>query len=75
MWHRRHPHSLEWHNSTIAETCCRYTLGEVKEELLEAMGLKTEEEGSTMQFLRQGYKTSTWWEDDEELEKSNAWRT
>ena len=55
--------------------CCRYTLGEVKDELYEAMGLKTEEKGSTMQFLRQGYKTSTWWEDDEELEKSDAWRT
>lgn len=63
---------------TLSLACCmqcRYTLGEVKDELLESMGLKTEEAGSTMEFLRQGYKTSTWWEDDEELEKSDAWRT
>jgi hypothetical protein len=55
--------------------CCRYTLGEVKEELMGAMGLNTELEGSAMEFLRRGYKRSTWWEDDVELEKSNAWRT
>ena len=54
---------------------CRYTLYEVKEELLDAMGLNTEEEGSALQFLRRGYKTSTWWEDDEDVEKSDAWRT
>lgn len=60
-----------------AEGCrgCRYTLYEVKEELLDAMGLNTEEEGSALQFLRRGYKTSTWWEDDEDVEKSDAWRT
>jgi hypothetical protein len=54
---------------------CRYTLGEVKAELLEAMGLNTEAEGSRMQFLRRGYKTTTWWEDDEEKKQSDAWRT
>lgn len=54
---------------------CRYTLYEVKEELLDAMGLNTEEDGSALQFLRRGYKTSTWWEDDEDVEKSDAWRT
>ena len=54
---------------------CRYTLYEVKEELLDAMGLNTEEEGSALQFLRRGYKTSTWWEDDEDVEKSDSWRT
>ena len=53
----------------------RYTLGEVKAELLEAMGLDTEKEGSSMQFLRRGYKTTTWWEDDEGQEESDAWRT
>ncbi len=39
------------------------------------MGLNTEEEGSTAQFLRRGWKTSTWFEDDEEkLEQSKNWR-
>ena len=32
-------------------------------------------EGSTMQFLRRGYKTSTWWEDDAGLAKSDNWRS
>lgn len=32
-------------------------------------------EGSAMAFLRRGYKTSTWWEDDVELEQSGAWRS
>lgn len=61
-----------------ATTPCRarrYTLGEVKVELMEAMGLNTEAEGSRMQFLRRGYKTTTWWEDDDEQERSDAWRT
>lgn len=40
-----------------------------------AMGLDTEGEGSAMAFLRRGYKTSTWWEDDEEAEESHAWRS
>lgn len=53
----------------------RYGLGEFKRELMGAMGLDTEAEGSTMAFLRSGYKTSTWWEDDEELEQSNSWRS
>lgn len=34
----------------------RYNLGEFKEELMEAMGLNTEGEGSAMAFLRRGYK-------------------
>ncbi|GLC38956.1 hypothetical protein PLESTB_000465400 [Pleodorina starrii] len=58
----------------IAEDRARYNLGEVKEELTVAMGLATEAEGSTMQFLRRGYKTSTWYEDDYELEQSHEWR-
>jgi len=58
----------------IAEDRRRYNLGDVKEELLAAMGLNTEEEGSAMQFLRRGYKTSTWWEDEEVLEQSKIWR-
>ncbi|KXZ56733.1 hypothetical protein GPECTOR_1g660 [Gonium pectorale] len=58
----------------IAEDRARYNLGEVKEELTVAMGLATEAEGSTMQFLRRGYKTSTWYEDDYEQEQSHEWR-
>jgi hypothetical protein len=42
---------------------------------MEVMGLNTEEEGSTLQKLRRGYKTSTWWEDAEAEENSDAWRT
>lgn len=34
----------------------RYNLGEFKEELMSAMGLNTEGEGSAMAFLRRGYK-------------------
>ncbi|KAE9467672.1 hypothetical protein C3L33_00408, partial [Rhododendron williamsianum] len=34
----------------VAESATRFTLGE-------------EEEGSSLQFLRRGYKTSTWWEE------------
>lgn len=53
----------------------RYGLGEFKVELARAMGLDTEPEGSAMAFLRSGYKTSTWWEDDEDKEQSKAWRS
>ena len=53
----------------------RYGLGEFKAELTRAMGLDTEAEGSTMAFLRTGYKTSTWWEDDADKEESDGWRT
>lgn len=58
----------------VAESSDRFTLGETKEELLRALGIQ-EEEGSTMAFLRRGYKNSTWWEDDFELEMSSAWRS
>eukprot|EP00898_Chlorokybus_atmophyticus_P007047 jgi/Chlat1/7343/Chrsp59S06951 len=58
----------------VAEQRKRYNLGQMKEELLRAIGLDTEEKGSAMEFLRRGYKTSTWWEDDENLEESHAWR-
>lgn len=58
----------------IAEDKLRYNLGEVKEELMAAMGLNTEEAGSTMAFLRRGYKTSTWFEDETELEQHKDWR-
>ncbi|XVF24655.1 hypothetical protein REPUB_Repub13aG0145800 [Reevesia pubescens] len=58
----------------VAESATRFTLGETKEELLRVLGLQ-EEQGSQLEFLRRGYKTSTWWEDDVELEVSSAWRT
>ena len=51
----------------------RYTLFESKQELLVSLG-EAEEKGSNMEFLRAGYKTSTWFEEDEELEVSDAWR-
>ncbi|GAB4822300.1 hypothetical protein N2152v2_009346 [Parachlorella kessleri] len=40
----------------VAEDRQRYTLGGFKEELMRAMGLDTEPEGSAMAFLRRGYK-------------------
>ncbi|XP_031270003.1 protein LOW PSII ACCUMULATION 3, chloroplastic isoform X2 [Pistacia vera] len=58
----------------VAESTTRFTLGETKEELLRVMGLQ-EEEGSSLEFLRRGYKTATWWEEDVELELSSAWRS
>ncbi|XP_028781328.1 protein LOW PSII ACCUMULATION 3, chloroplastic [Neltuma alba] len=57
----------------VAESATRFTLGEAKDELLRVLGLK-EEEGSSLEFLRKGYKSSTWWEEDVELEASSAWR-
>ncbi|CAL0335249.1 unnamed protein product [Lupinus luteus] len=58
----------------VAESATRFTLGEAKEELLRVLGLQ-EEEGSSLQFLRRGYKSSTWWEEDFDLEVSSAWRS
>ena len=40
----------------VAEDEKRYNLGEAKEEMMAAMGLNTEVEGSAMQFLRRGYR-------------------
>ncbi|KAK6263782.1 hypothetical protein SCA6_019216 [Theobroma cacao] len=58
----------------VAESATRFTLGETKEELLRVLGLQ-EEQGSQLEFLRRGYKTSTWWEEDVDLEASSAWRS
>ncbi|KAF3323145.1 protein LOW PSII ACCUMULATION 3 [Carex littledalei] len=58
----------------VAESATRFTLGETKEELLRVLGLK-EEEGSSLEFLRRGYKNATWWEEDMDLEMSSAWRS
>eukprot|EP00271_Cylindrocystis_brebissonii_P016176 TRINITY_DN39434_c0_g1_i1.p1 TRINITY_DN39434_c0_g1~~TRINITY_DN39434_c0_g1_i1.p1 ORF type:complete len:402 (+),score=54.22 TRINITY_DN39434_c0_g1_i1:103-1308(+) len=57
----------------VAEGPERFNLGQVKQELLISLGLE-EEKGSTMAFLRQGYKTMTWWEEEQEAETSAAWR-
>ena len=58
----------------VAEDADRFSLGEAKEEMLIALGL-ADEDGSTMQFLRSGYKTNTWWEDECDQEQFDAWRT
>ncbi|CAK9186833.1 unnamed protein product [Ilex paraguariensis] len=58
----------------VAESANRFTLGETKEELLRVLGLQ-EEQGSSLEFLRRGYKTATWWEEDVDLELSSAWRS
>jgi hypothetical protein len=50
----------------------RPNLGEFKNQLGEALGLG--DVGSVNTFFRQGYKFSTWWEDDIEKEESNDWR-
>lgn len=57
----------------VAESATRFTLGETKEELLRVLGLQ-EEQGSSLEFLRRGYKTVTWWEENLDLELSSAWR-
>lgn len=43
----------------VAERKDRYTLGEFKNELQEALGLNTEDPGSPMEFLRRGYKVAS----------------
>ncbi|KAL0918467.1 hypothetical protein M5K25_010476 [Dendrobium thyrsiflorum] len=58
----------------IAESATRFTLGETKEELLMVLGLK-EEKGSSLEFLRRGFKNATWWEEDVESELSSNWRS
>ncbi|KAL0415432.1 UNVERIFIED_CONTAM: protein LOW PSII ACCUMULATION 3, chloroplastic [Sesamum latifolium] len=58
----------------VAESTTRFTLGETKEELLRVLGLQ-EEEGSSLEFLRRGYKSATWWEEDVDTELSSAWRS
>lgn len=58
----------------VAESATRFTLGETKEELLRVLGLQ-EEQGTSLEFLRRGYKSATWWEEDVELETSSDWRS
>jgi len=52
-------------------------LGEFKEQLTQALreeGVLPETEGGALDFLRVGYKTTTWWEDERE-QASMEWRT
>lgn len=52
-------------------------LGEFKEQLTQALrdeGVLAKDEGSALNFLRTGYKTTTWWEEERE-EASNDWKT
>ena len=54
-------------------------LGEFKEQLTDALReegaiAKKEEEGALFGFLRTGYKTTTWWEDERE-DASMDWKT
>ncbi|TVU33658.1 hypothetical protein EJB05_25488, partial [Eragrostis curvula] len=58
----------------VAESAARFTLGQAKEELLRVIGLQ-EEQGSSLEFLRRGYKNATWWEENVDQETSSAWRT
>jgi hypothetical protein len=54
----------------------RPSLGEFKEQLTQALrdqGVLAEE-SSTLNFLRTGYKTTTWWEEDRP-DASNDWKT
>ena len=57
----------------VAEDPQRFYLGEAKEEMLIALGL-ADEDGSSMQFLRSGYKTATWWEEENDAEMYDSWR-
>lgn len=55
----------------------RPALGEFKEQLTQALrdeGVLPATEGSALDFLRVGYKTTTWWEEERE-EASDAWQT
>jgi hypothetical protein len=54
----------------------RPALGAFKKELTDALIEKNvlQDEGSTLNFLRTGYKTTTWWEEDREM-ANDAWRT
>jgi hypothetical protein len=55
----------------------RPALGEFKEQLTQALrdeGVLPQSEGSALDFLRVGYKTTTWWEDDR-AEARDDWKT
>ena len=55
----------------------RPALGEFKEQLTQALrdeGVLPQSEGSALDFLRVGYKTTTWWEEERE-DAGEEWMT
>jgi len=54
----------------------RPALGEFKEQLTQALRDQgvIDEEGKALSFLRTGYKTTTWWEEERE-NASDSWKT
>lgn len=55
----------------------RPALGDFKEQLTQALrdeDVLPKTEGSALDFLRTGYKTTTWWEEERE-EASDTWQT
>ena len=54
----------------------RPALGKFKEQLTKSLQIEgiIQEEGSLLSFLRTGYKTTTWWEDERD-DAANDWRT
>jgi len=60
----------------VAGNDIRPALGEFKEELTKALQVEgiIEEEGKALKFLRTGYKTTTWWEEERE-NASDSWKT
>ena len=55
----------------------RPALGEFKEQLTQALrdeGVLPQSEGSALDFLRVGYKTTTWWEEERE-DAGDDWMT
>lgn len=54
----------------------RPALGVFKEELTDELKRQgvIDEEGKTLNFLRTGYKTTTWWEEERE-NASDSWKT
>ena len=54
----------------------RPALGEFKEQLTDALKVEgiIQDEGSVLNFLRTGYKTTTWWEEERE-NASDDWKS
>ena len=60
----------------VRGSALRPPLGTFKEQLTEELREQgvIEPEGNTLNFLRTGYKTVTWWEEERE-NASDEWRT
>jgi hypothetical protein len=61
----------------LVGTDVRPGLGEFKEQLTQALrdeGVLPKTEGNAFDFLRTGYKTTTWWEEERE-DASDNWKT